>query len=134
MKGKGLNARSRLVNRSKGERHMPFRRTVSIDDALHSMIQKTRGQLLSYEIDVDYTRAVNMLLVLGLKKFNEHQWSAEEAALIRAYIWNDRLKWESLIDVAQDEFMKNLPKIAKDLAEKFIEVWRTAPSTPKQQP
>jgi hypothetical protein len=129
---KTFNTGSRLVKRSKGEKHMPFRRTISIDDVLHSMIQKTRGEFLSHEIDVDYTRSVNMLLALGLKSFNERKWSAEESALIRAYVSNDKLKWESIIDEAQDEFIKNLPSIVKQIAKEEVtkELTRIA-GTPK---
>jgi len=122
MAQKAINTKGRLVSRSRGSKHLPYRRTFSVDDSLQSMMMKVRGEFISNGIDLDSTRALNMFLALGIKKFNERPWNDETEKLVIAYVFNDKLKWESLVDEMQDEFVKSVPKIIKQVSEELAKI------------
>lgn len=90
---------------------MSQRRTITVDDTIHLLVNRVRARFLDANIELDYTRAINMLLALGLKEYNTNSTNEVNVELIKAFTFNETLKKDSILDELQDELIKELPKV-----------------------
>lgn len=92
---------------------MPQRRTITVDDTVHLLVNRVRARFLDANIELDYTRAINLLLALGLKTYNTNPMEQGNQELIRAFAFNEHLKSNAILDELQDALIKELPAALK---------------------
>lgn len=69
---------------------------------------------MKYNIELDYTSAINMFVALGIIRcLSNISFTDSELALMKEFLFGfKKLKWEALIDQQWDEWLKNeLPKV-----------------------
>ena len=72
--------------RGAGDKEKVPRRSVYVADENNSKIMRTRGNLMSNEIDVSYASVLNLLVDLGFQRINESPWSEETKEIVRRYL------------------------------------------------
>jgi hypothetical protein len=100
----------------------PMRRSVTIIEENHQMLQKARGMLLmsGHEaLDMDYTSALNLFLRMGLKKFFKEPLDDDD---LRYLVMNDKAK----LEITQDEMDEMKSKMASLVENMLLEESRKA--------
>lgn len=105
-----------------------IRRTISIDDFINQKVNEYRGQLLAnFGAELDYTTALNMFAEIGIRKTIAIDNAKDLAQLvsdpvikqaIAKYSSYVGLETEAAIDKLQDQIIKNLPNIVRQLQHK----------------
>ena len=90
----------------KGEEKVP-RRSVTVIDENNSKITRTRGYMMSNDIDVTYATVLNLLIDLGYKTLMS-PWSEETKETFRRYLRDTSLVEEGTLDEVVDIFNKKL--------------------------
>ena len=96
------------------------KRSLTIDEPLHAAINKARAMFLDKNIDIDYTRAANMLLALGARRFSEN-WDDKTAETVIAYLRSEELKMEALTDEINSEVVNQFPKMVNHFLRKYAQ-------------
>jgi hypothetical protein len=94
------------VKGGRGEEKVP-RRSVTVIDDNNSKITRTRGYMMSNDIDVTYATVLNLLIDLGYKTFMS-PWSEETKETFRRYLRDTYLVEEGALDEVVDIFNKRL--------------------------
>lgn len=86
---------------------MPIRKTITIWDPLHSVIQSMRAVALREGQELDYTFAVNLLILSGLLGFTDMPVD-EKSKVIPTIMETGTLgeKYPALVEEAEEKLLK----------------------------
>ena len=107
---------------NKNEENKVIRRTITVEDLVNAFINGFRGRLLmNHNIELDYTSAMNMLAMFGIKYISKEgqNFTEEDMTIFNRYIYGaEELKFESIEDQLLEAFLsRRLPKLLKLTAE-----------------
>lgn len=87
-----------------------IRRTITVDDALNTSINKLRGKLLAEKgVEIDFTTVINMFAEIGLYTFAELEGVSNNDIInhvVKKYAAYDALKIQAIGDMIQDLSLK----------------------------
>ena len=113
---------SRRFRRLGSKNLMPgVKRSLTIDEPIHAAINKARAKFLDSNIDIDYTRAANMLLALGARRFSEAPWDDKTTETVLTYLKSEELKMEALSDEIDSEVVNQFPKVIQHFLRKYAQ-------------
>lgn len=98
-----------------------IKRSLTIDEPLHAAINKARAMFIDRNIDLDYTRAANLLLALGARRMSEGPWDDKTMETIRAYIGSEELRMEAISDEINSEVVSQFPKMIGNFLKKYTQ-------------
>ncbi|MCV0372412.1 MAG: hypothetical protein K5793_02530 [Nitrosarchaeum sp.] len=85
------------------------RRTITIEDENERSLNQFRGWLLTEKNrDLEYTRAINLVLALGFNRMRDGNFTPKENKIVRKYFYDTNLQIESVDDEHWNQWMEHV--------------------------
>jgi hypothetical protein len=100
-----------------------IRRSITVDDRNNKDINELRAAFIKHDMELDFTRAVNMLMALAIRRIVKDDLSPEENKIIDKYVHGahdleiaamDDEQWNKWLEYEYPKMVKRLNQLDRE--------------------